>query len=140
MRAPDGKVLCQLRDNKPGIVCPGEWTCSPGGHVEAEESPDEAILRELREEFEIEVTRLAPLLMHTEHTGGFQGIYHGFRADLATPVKEVKCNEGVRAEFFMIEQAVELPQHPVSLIFLRHYIESETRNDANHLCCHSQSK
>ncbi len=139
MRATDGKVLCQLRDNKPEIICPGEWSCSPGGHVETGESPNEAILRELREEFEIEVTRLAMLLIHTEHTGKFQGIYYGFRADLVTPVEEVKCNEGVRAEFFMIEQAVELPQHPVSLIFLRHHIESETINDADHCCCHSQS-
>ena len=139
VRAPDGRILCQLRDEKPDIVCPGMWSCCPGGHVEDGESPRDAILRELREEFEIEVNGLTLLLTHVEHTGEFQGIYYAFHANLSTPIEDVKCKEGIRAEFFMTERAVELPQHPVSLIFLRNYMESETRDDTNHRGSHSQS-
>lgn len=91
--------------------------------MEPGETPDEAILRELREEFEIEVAGLKPLLTHVENAGQYCGVYYAFRADLATPVAEVKCNEGVRVEFFRPEQALEFPQHPVSLIFLRTFLE-----------------
>jgi 8-oxo-dGTP pyrophosphatase MutT (NUDIX family) len=106
--------------------------------VEEGELPDAAILRELMEEFEIEVSKLTLLLVHTEHDIEYQGIYYGFTADLVTPLEEVKCNEGKRVEFFHIKSAIKLPQHPVSHIFLQQYIESETSDDANNNCCHSE--
>ena len=120
--APDGKVLCQLRDNYPWIICPGMWCCCPGGHLEPGERPDQAVLRELWEEFEIEVAELTPLLKHVEENGEFRGIYHSFTANLITPVKDVKCNEGVRAELFHPEIAIDLPQHPVSRLFMQIYM------------------
>lgn len=123
MEAPDGRVLCQLRDNFPWIVCPGMWSCCPGGRIEPGEEPEEAVLRELREEFEIEVSGLRPLLRHVEDAGEYCGIYYAFAAKLVTPLAEVKCNEGVRAEFFWPEQALDFPQHPVSRIFLNAYLE-----------------
>ena len=121
--APDGRVLCQLRDNYPWIICPGMWCCCPGGHLETGEQPEEAVLRELTEEFEIEVSGLTSLVKHVESSVEFRGIYHSFVAKLVTPVAEVKCNEGVRAEFFPPEIAIGLPQHPVSRLFLRAYME-----------------
>lgn len=123
VRGPDGRLLCQLRDNKPEIICPGTWCCCPGGEMEPGETPDGAILRELREEFEIEVAGLRSLLTHVENAGKYCGVYHAFHADLATPVAEVRCNEGVRVDFFTPEQAIEFRQHPVSRIFLRTYME-----------------
>jgi 8-oxo-dGTP pyrophosphatase MutT (NUDIX family) len=45
----DGKVLMQLRDEKEGIVCPGQWGFF-GGEVELGETPIECARRELREE------------------------------------------------------------------------------------------
>lgn len=121
--APDGRVLCQLRDNFPWIICPGMWCCCPGGHLELGERPDAAVLRELREEFEIEVSDLKPLLKHVEESGEYQGIYHSFVANLKTPIDKVKCNEGVRAEFFHPDVAIDFPQHPVSRLFLRTYMK-----------------
>jgi len=121
--APDGRVLCQLRDNYPWIICPGMWCCCPGGHLEIGEQPEVAVLRELTEEFEIEVSGLKPLISHVESSGEFCGIYHSFAAKLVTPVTEVKCNEGVRAEFFPPAIAIGLPQHPVSRLFLHAYME-----------------
>lgn len=120
--APNGMVLCQLRDNFPWIICPGMWCCCPGGHLEPGELPETAVLRELREEFEIEVADLKPLLIHVEKTGEYQGTYYSFVANLVTPIEEVKCNEGVRAEFFHPAEAVTFQQHPVSRLFLRAYM------------------
>lgn len=123
VRAPDGRILCQLRDDKPGIICPGMWCGCPGGAMELGETPEQAIVREMREEFEIEMTHLVPLLAHTEEQGQYRGKYHAFTAELVTPLNKVKCNEGQRVEFFTPQQALTLPQHPVALLFLRAYLE-----------------
>lgn len=47
-----GEVLLQQRDDKPGLVYAGHWTFF-GGAVEPDETPDDAILRELWEELEL---------------------------------------------------------------------------------------
>ena len=119
---PRGEVLCQLRDNKPGIRFPGYWTCSPGGHVEEDESPDHAIIRELKEEFEITVTDLKVLDVLMENGMETSGIYHAFSATLASPEENLKCNEGQRAQFFDIQSVQKLRLHPVSRKILQKFL------------------
>ena len=74
--APDGRILCQLRDDKPGIRFPGYWSASPGGHVESDEQPRDAVVRELFEEFEARVTNLVELITITEAGQDNNEIYH----------------------------------------------------------------
>jgi 8-oxo-dGTP diphosphatase len=50
----DGRLLIYLRDDKPGIPFPNCWDFF-GGHVEAGETPEQALARELQEELNIEV-------------------------------------------------------------------------------------
>jgi len=45
----DGCWLLQLRDDVDTIIYPGHWGLF-GGHVEAGEAPEQAVLRELEEE------------------------------------------------------------------------------------------
>jgi 8-oxo-dGTP diphosphatase len=54
LRRPDGRLLMQLRDDGGGkpIPYPNVWNF-PGGHVEPNETPLEAAIREIAEEFEI---------------------------------------------------------------------------------------
>lgn len=121
--AADGRILCQLRDDKPGIMAPGVWSCSPGGRVEVGESPDKAIVRELWEEFRVEVAGLKEMFIHNEPSGLNRGEYHCFAANLVTPLDEVECHEGVKAQFFPLRDALTLPQHPVSRRFVRAYLD-----------------
>ena len=119
-----GRVLCQLRDEKPGIQYPGYWTCSPGGHVEPGEPLEDAILRELHEEFEIEVDRLAPLTTLRYEDGDTEppGVYNAFTARLKTPAGEVRCNEGQKVDFFHPDAIRTLNVHPISLRFLEMFL------------------
>ena len=52
----DGAVLTILRDDRPGLPYPGQWDL-PGGGREPGESPEDCVLREMREEIGL---RLAP--------------------------------------------------------------------------------
>jgi len=115
-------ILCQLRDDKPGIQFPGFWTCSPGGHVELWEQPDEAIVRELREEFEIEVANLKKLMVINESQEEMAGVYHAFTANLATPIDQLQCNEGQKACFYSHEDILKLRLHPVSLKIFQEFL------------------
>jgi 8-oxo-dGTP diphosphatase len=56
LQRPDGTVLMQLRDDGGGfsILCPNMWNF-PGGAVEPNERPLEAAIREIAEEFEIDL-------------------------------------------------------------------------------------
>ena len=118
-------ILCQLRDNKPEIQFPRFWTCSPGGHIESGENPNEAIIRELREEFEIEVENLKKLTVIHETKKETQGTYHAFTADLASPLDHLKCNEGQKACFYSPEEVLKLRLHPVSLKIFKEYLSLE---------------
>lgn len=125
--APDGRILCQLRDNKPGIICPGCWSGTPGGQVEPGETPAAAIVRELYEEFEVRVNDLRSLVTIVETGGEFAGTYHAFTGRLAIPLEDVRCHEGVRVAFFPPEDALTLRQHPTSLKILLEYLR-QSRN------------
>ncbi|MFO1436508.1 MAG: NUDIX domain-containing protein [Gammaproteobacteria bacterium] len=122
VRTSEGDLLCQLRDNKPGIVNPGCWCVSPGGAVLEGESPEFALQRELMEEFRVEVHLREKLLQCTEPQGAYRGVYHVFVADLLTPREKVECHEGIGVGFFRPHAALAFRQHPVATRAIQHYL------------------
>ena len=86
----DGAWLLQLRDDLESILYPGHWGLF-GGHLDAGETPSEAVHRELLEEINWEPT--FPL----EHWFTSQNgprIAHVFRGALSVPVEQLTLLEG----------------------------------------------
>ncbi len=106
----EGKILLQLRDDRPDLLYPNCWT-TLGGGVEDGETFDEAIRRELLEEIELELpVKLwrvdeSVIEIHGHQFLVANAIYVG-RIDL--PVSEIKLNEGQRLGYFGLEDLPNL--------------------------------
>jgi len=84
-----GSWLLQLRDDIEGIVHPGTWALF-GGHLEAGESPEIALRRELLEEIHWQAKGLN---FWFEHHDPLRTAYF-FRSQLDVPLSELTLLEG----------------------------------------------
>ena len=84
-----GKWLLQLRDDIEGIVYPGHWGLF-GGHLEANETPEQALRRELKEEINGEIQELPLWFSHHDS----QRSAYFFRAALPVPIEALELLEG----------------------------------------------
>jgi tryptophan synthase alpha chain len=107
---PDGRVLLQQRDEKPGIPYPGAWTLF-GGAVEPGETPAQAIVREVREELDITMP------MRYWHTyscpvrsipGELDVRVHVFVGELTQPIGSITLYEGQAMALYDAEAARDL--------------------------------
>ncbi|MGW0316044.1 NUDIX domain-containing protein [Streptomyces flavidovirens] len=97
-----GELLLHLRDDLPGVIAwPDHWSLLGGG-ADGDESPAEAIVRELDEEAGLTVCDLAELFeIRDVHGSGqiitfFAGIWNGDETQLPLA-------EGVKLQFFAPE-------------------------------------
>jgi len=99
----DRRVLLLLRDDNPEIRDPNCWQL-PGGGVEENETPDEAIKRELQEEIGIIPSSLRFLISPSAET-------HAYLARLTDEeVKNIKKgNEGKDLRFFSFDELSQIP-------------------------------
>ncbi|MBN1123290.1 MAG: NUDIX domain-containing protein [Anaerolineae bacterium] len=97
----DGQVLLQQRDGNPELF-PYHWTL-PGGHVEAGESPAEAMARELFEENELSLPLDFWKVYDAPRAGGFveQYVYIG---RLDREAGSLPVHEGLRVGFFPADE------------------------------------
>jgi 8-oxo-dGTP diphosphatase len=84
-----GRWLMQLRDDSPGIVAPGCWGLF-GGHLDAGESPEEAVRRELLEEIGWQPKTVRFWLHHRNE----RRLAHVFLAHLTVPLDQLQLREG----------------------------------------------
>ncbi len=96
----DGRVVLQLRSDIEGIANPNKWGLF-GGHVEAGESPNAAMLREVEEELSIQLRadKLKLLLEWTNPEN--DGQYFFYHYPLGAEMDQAELREGERyAAFF----------------------------------------
>ena len=85
----DDKFLCQLRDDIPNIRYPGCWALF-GGHLEAGETAEAALLRELSEEIAWVPASVSFVCCDVEG----DVVRHVFHSQLSTDVEDLVLHEG----------------------------------------------
>jgi len=106
-----GKLVIQLRDDKPGLVFPAHWA-TLGGGIESGETPDEAMRRELEEE--IEPAPPVTFWRYFEHNYRVRGetrmvANHVYVGQLPCALEDIKLYEGQRLDSFGAEEIDSLP-------------------------------
>lgn len=97
-------ILLFLRDNKPEIPYPDMWDV-PGGHVEQGETPEECIVREMKEEMDLDLKGFS-LFSEKEFSDRIEYTYWK-EEDL--DIGAVTLMEGQRLKWFSREEAARTP-------------------------------
>ena len=99
-----GEFLLALRDNKPGIPFPNHWDLI-GGHVEEGETPEEALVREVKEELDIDLKEYSFFKIYECLTGdAYENIKYIYTGKINIPIEEVTLLEGERPQYFSREE------------------------------------
>ena len=94
------EILLYLRDNKPGIPFPNYWDLI-GGHVEDGETPEEALIREVKEELNIDLEEYDFYKKYVCLEGdAYQNIKYIYTGKINIPIEEITLLEGERPQFF----------------------------------------
>lgn len=100
----NGEFLLALRDNKPGIPFPNHWDLI-GGHVEEGETPEEALVREVKEELDIDLKEYSFFKTYECLAGdAYENIKYIYTGKINIPIEEVTLLEGERPQYFRREE------------------------------------
>ena len=94
------KILLFLRDNKPDLPYPNMWDV-PGGHVEANENPEKCIIREMKEEMDLDIDEFK-LFSKIEFEDRIEYTFWS-RADF--DIDEIELMEGQKLKWFTRDDA-----------------------------------
>ena len=98
------EFLLYLRDNKPGIPFPDHWDLI-GGHIEEGETPEEALVREFKEELDLDLKEYTFYKKYECLTGdAYENIKYIYSGKINLPIEKVTLLEGVRPQYFSREE------------------------------------
>jgi 8-oxo-dGTP diphosphatase len=99
-----GELLIYKRDNKPGIPFPHYWDLI-GGHVEEGETPEEALVREVKEEINFDLKDYRFFRKYVCMEGDvYPNIKHIYSGKINLPVEEITLYEGESLQYFSKEE------------------------------------
>jgi dATP pyrophosphohydrolase len=129
-----GKWLALVLQRSHETRCPSAWE-TVHGHIEAGEEPEDAAVRELREETGLAAERLysirvQPIYLVRTHTVQL-GV--GFAAIVDSTVPVTLGNEHMACEWLPAERAMERFVWPAERTGLRECLELLARGDAGHV-------
>jgi len=97
------EILLQLRSLN--MEKGGKWSLWGGG-IEENETPEEAIVREVKEEIGFDLKDFTKIDERTDEEGRYR---YWYKAHIAKPISELTLNEGDDMKFFTYEETKEIP-------------------------------
>ncbi|HRY82481.1 MAG TPA: NUDIX domain-containing protein [Candidatus Moranbacteria bacterium] len=95
-----GEILLYLRDNKPNIPFPHHWDLF-GGYVEEGETPEEALIREVKEELNFDLKEYKFFKKYECLEGdAHQNEKYVYIGKINLPLEKITLQEGERLQFF----------------------------------------
>lgn len=120
----NGEFLLYLRDGKPGIPFPYHWDLI-GGHVEEGETPEEALIREVKEEIDFDLKYYSFFKEYLCLEGdAYPNIKYIYSGRIALPIEEIPLLEGERLQFFTKEEIPDVKFANILKRIMLDYIES----------------
>lgn len=105
----DGKYILQLRDDKPDIAAPGQWSLF-GGLIQDSETPHQTIIREILEELSIQPPQY-DFLWHIDYIAEYEKEMIRswfFEADVSMIWSEHILREGQTTGIFNYKETMNL--------------------------------
>ena len=102
------KVLLQLHNYKSSLSFASHWTL-PGGKVEEQETPDEAICRELMEEIELALPLELWNVYERPHSDSIKIEQYIYLGQTDRSISSLKINEGIDLQFFGCNEIADIP-------------------------------
>jgi len=103
-----GELLFYMRDNKPGIPFPQHWDLI-GGHVEKGESPEQALIREVKEELNYDLRDFKFFRKYNCLNGdAYPNIKYIYSGRINLAISEITLLEGDYARYFSKDEISEL--------------------------------
>ena len=123
-----GEFLLYLRDNKPGIPFPDHWDLI-GGHVEEGETPEEALVREVKEELDIDLKDYTFYKTYVCMKGdAYENIKYIYNGKISVPIEEVTLLEGVRPQYFSRDEIPTVKFANILKSIVMEYIDDSDMN------------
>jgi mutator protein MutT len=113
----ENKVLLQLRDREHSHA--GCWALF-GGHIDGPETPEEALVREIKEEINYSLTNYK--LIEESYVEDFGKVYW-FQGVIDAKLSDLNLNEGDDINYFTYDEVLKLKLAPESRKRLIEYFE-----------------
>ena len=124
----NGEFLLYLRDNNPDIPFPNHWDLI-GGHVEEGETPEVALVREVKEELDIDLKDYSFYKKYECLTGdAYENIKYIYSGIINLPIEEVTLLEGVRPQYFSREEIPNVKFANILKSIVMEYISDSNEN------------
>jgi 8-oxo-dGTP diphosphatase len=95
-----GELLFYLRDSNPHIPFPEHWDLF-GGHIEGGETPEQALVREVKEEIDVDIKEFNFFKTYECFEGdAWPNIKYIYTGKINKPLDELTLKEGKRIQFF----------------------------------------
>jgi len=120
-----GEYLLYLRDGKPGIPFPHHWDLI-GGHLEEGETPEEALIREVKEEIDFDLKDFRFFRKYVCLEGdAYPNIKYIYSGMIDLPLHEIPLLEGEHLQFFSKEEIPDVKFANILKRSMLDFIESK---------------